>query len=668
MVQPSRPSYQFFADADHGTLICGGDADVVASVSPAFEAWSGRAAGELKGRPALDLFAGDPGEELRLAHAQDRRIFEAEIRRKDRPPARSLVSVTRAPGLDPERPYRILTFYDVDRLQGELADLFDNAPVGIRWVDLDGTILRANRAELDLLGYPAEAYVGRPMEAFHADPAEARDILDRLRREGSLRDYAVRLRARDGSIKDVLLNADVLGEDGRVRFLNRDVTARVRSEQAMRFLADADTLLASSLEVEATLANLVRLAVPRLADWSAVHARENGGAVQRLAVSHADPRKIGLLEELLDRYPPAPGSLLKFPQVIETGKTEFMPEIPAGQLRDTARSEEHAAMLHALGLRALICVPLEARGRIFGALTLAAADPRRAFDTFDLDLARELAVRAALAVDNARLYRDSRREVAERSKVEAELKLLNASLERRVKERADDLDNALQELRSFSYTVAHDLRAPLRAITTLSDILRDDYAGKTFDATAQGYLNGIGDASLRMDYLIHGLLAYYELASAEVSRGPVEPQAALDRCLAAMGRELKERRARVDVIHPLPPVTACERTLADVLCKLVSNAIIFVAPGVEPHVRIWAERRGLFVRLCVQDNGLGIAQEYHERIFRVFERLHRMEDYPGAGIGLALARKAIERMGGRIGLESKVGEGSRFWIDLPASA
>jgi len=128
--------------------------------------------------------------------------------------------------------------------------------------------------------------------------------------------------------------------------------------------------------------------------------------------------------------------------------------------------------------------------------------------------------------------------------------------------------------------------------------------------------------------------------------------------------DLRERKAKLEQEGVLPTVLGHRATLGQLAGNLVSNAIKFVAPGVTPRVRIWAEEKGEFVRLWVEDNGIGIAPEHQERIFRIFERLHGVETYPGTGIGLAIVQKGAERLGGRVGLESSGGQGSRFWVEL----
>ncbi|HEC33197.1 MAG TPA: PAS domain S-box protein, partial [Chloroflexi bacterium] len=208
-----------------------------------------------------------------------------------------------------------------------------------------------------------------------------------------------------------------------------------------------------------------------------------------------------------------------------------------------------------------------------------------------------------------------------------------------------------------------DLRAPLRAMHGFSQALLEDYADR-LDPTGQDYARRIVAAAQRMDTLILDLLTYSHLGRAEMRLGPVRLGCVVEQALAALEADIEERGTQVAVEEPLPQVAADHATLVRVVGNLLSNAIRFVAPDVCPRVRVWAEERGERIRLWVEDNGIGIPPQYHERIFRVFERLHGIETYPGTGIGLAIVKKGVERMGGRVGLESEIGQGSRFWIEL----
>jgi signal transduction histidine kinase len=170
-----------------------------------------------------------------------------------------------------------------------------------------------------------------------------------------------------------------------------------------------------------------------------------------------------------------------------------------------------------------------------------------------------------------------------------------------------------------------------------------------------------------MDALIQDLLAYGRLSHVELATTPVDLSQVLDSALHVVQQEAMDRGATVDVEHHLPIVTGNRSVLVQVFTNLLSNAIKFGGP--RPQVRVWAERRrNGIAHVWVEDQGIGIAPEHQERIFAVFERLHGVESYPGTGIGLAIVRKGIERLGGRVGVESAEGKGSRFWIELPVAA
>jgi PAS domain S-box-containing protein len=200
------------------------------------------------------------------------------------------------------------------------------------------------------------------------------------------------------------------------------MTERKQAEDAQRFLAQASDVLSSSLDYRTTLATVARLAVPALADWSAVDVLEDDGYVERLAVEHTDPEKVALAYELERRYPPDPDAPGGVPNVLRTGEPEMMAEIPQELVDQAARDEGHRELLRKLELRSYMVVPLIARGRTLGAISFVSAESGRRYRETDLRLAEELARRAALAVDNARLYEEAQREIAERKRAQEELR------------------------------------------------------------------------------------------------------------------------------------------------------------------------------------------------------------------------------------------------------
>lgn len=239
-------------------------------------------------------------------------------------------------------------------------------------------------------------------------------------------------------------------------------------------------------------------------------------------------------------------------------------------------------------------------------------------------------------------------------------------LEDKVRERTAELQDRNEELEAFGYSISHDLRAPLRAMFGFSQALLEDY-GDRLDATGREYAERIVTGARAMDEMIQDLLAYSKLSRAELKLGRVDLTRVLRDAATQLQAEIRSRGARLSVEDPLPAVVGHAATLAQVVTNLLANGIKFVPPGRSADVRVRAESRDGRVRLCVEDNGIGVAAEHHERIFHVFERLHPVETYPGTGIGLAIVRKGMERMGGRAGVESRPGEGSVFWIELPAA-
>jgi len=285
-----------------------------------------------------------------------------------------------------------------------------------------------------------------------------------------------------------------------------------------------------------------------------------------------------------------------------------------------------------------------------------------AFTTRALEIAKERAEQKQLELA---------REIVERERVQRDLERAQealrhhtSTLEERVEERTAILRQTIHSLEAVCYHIAHDLRAPLRAMQGFTTLLVKDYAPH-LDQTGEDYARRVGGAAHRMDRLIQSLLDYGRLGHQQFSISKVSLDAQLDAVLAALAGRGITKEAKIEIDRPLPPIRGNPILIEQVLSHLLSNALKFIRKGTAPRVHIKAEKRNEMVRLWIEDNGIGIAPEYRDKIFQVFERLQPDEIHPGTGMGLAIVAKAVQRMKGAVGVESELNHGSRFWVELP---
>jgi PAS domain S-box-containing protein len=247
-----------------------------------------------------------------------------------------------------------------------------------------------------------------------------------------------------------------------------------------------------------------------------------------------------------------------------------------------------------------------------------------------------------------------------------QMRNMNDELEQRVAARTDALRRSYEQMESFCYSIAHDLRAPLRSMSGFSELLAGEL-GADMRPEAKDYAARIQQSAARMDALINDLLQYGRLNTIDLPVQEVDLEKVFADVRKQLAPEIDKRRVQVIKKGVLPPVFGNPVVLQVALTNLISNAMKFVPPQTRPKIIVRPELRQEYLRLWIEDNGIGIALEDHKKIFGVFQRLHKSEAYPGTGIGLALVSKGMERIGGRVGVESAIGHGSKFWMELKKS-
>jgi signal transduction histidine kinase len=255
-----------------------------------------------------------------------------------------------------------------------------------------------------------------------------------------------------------------------------------------------------------------------------------------------------------------------------------------------------------------------------------------------------------------------KRDLDARLKAEERIRDLNQQLEQRI----TALTDVNRELEAFNYSISHDLRAPLRSMSSFAQALIEDESDRM---TPQGtdYARRITRSAKYMDVLLHDLLCYSRLAREDLPPATIRLEDPVEEVISLVEADLKGKGWAVEVVSPLGKVSAHPATVKQILANLINNSLKFTLEGRPLRLKIYSEMTGNHLRLSVQDNGIGIAEEHHQKIFGLFQRLHDSQAYPGTGIGLALVRKGAERMGGSVGVDSALGQGSRFWVELPVA-
>ena len=519
--------------------------------------------------------------------------------------------------------------------------LFDNAPLGI-CLGRNGRILYGNLSLARMFGYEnVEQLQNLPLIELVAPEARS-ELEDRARRrelgEAMPASYETIGRRQDGSQfpYSVEVTRVVLPDGPAAVAFCIDITARKRGEERQRLLMETAELLTGSLEYEPTLERLTHVIVPRFADWVAIHVLEED-VVRRLAVLHVDPNKTELVRSRPERYPLQPGGQRIVPHVLTTGKSEFYPYVSDDVLVAAARDQQHLDLLRTLGFGSYICAPLIARGRTLGTITLVTSDSGRRYDESDLALAEDLASRAAIAIDNALLYRQAQ--------------------------------DAVRARDQFLSIASHELKTPLTSLIGYTDLLLRRSRDTSLAERDQRAVRVIGEQAGRLNRLVAALLDISRIETGQLSidRGIVELNNLVQRLIMEIEQAQPHEADRIALeLAPEPlVVVGDELRLEQVFQNLIQNAIKYSPSG--GTVTVQVGRLGDRACVIVRDQGIGIPAGSVPSLFRRFYRASNVDTHRinGMGIGLFVVKEIVQLHGGEITVASQESVGSTFTVYLP---
>lgn len=522
--------------------------------------------------------------------------------------------------------------------ESRIRSVVDNVIDGIITLDGHGVVNSLNPAAERLFGYPSSEIVGKNIRlllphAWH----DGHDYLGpTLQSDVGIADAERETvgRRKDGSTfpLDLAIGEFHFGHQKYYTGIVRDITERKNLEQSLRFLAEASKSLSALVDYKTTLQKLAQLAVPAFADWCAVDILDAEGELQRLAVAHVDPEKVCLAEELYERYPPSPDEPHGIQYVLRTGVAELVKDLPDSLLENAAHDEEHLQILRELQLKSYICVPLRAQSHLLGTLTFVMAESGRHYTDDDLTMAEDLANRAVVAIENARLYQKVRE--ADRRKDE------------------------------FLAMLAHELRNPLVPIRSGLDILGMDAGAH------QETITLMQEQVEHIVRLVDDLLDVSRIMrdKVELRKEPVELATLVRRSVETVRSLIDNRGHQLIVSIPPQPIwlVADSVRLVQVIENLLTNASKYM--DAQGTIELSAEAGDGLATIRVRDTGIGIEPELLPNVFELFTQSSRSLDRSqgGLGIGLTLVQRLVELHGGSVSAASDgLGHGSVFEIQLP---
>jgi signal transduction histidine kinase len=531
---------------------------------------------------------------------------------------------------------------ELEESRARFRDIIERNADAILVVDRAGEIRFANLMAAELFNSERSALTGTPF-GFPVLVGETTEL--DLARDGDARIVEMRVvdsewegeTAYLATLRDITERKRV---EENARHLIREQTARTMAEAAasrFRFLAEASTILAEPLEYTETLTILAGLCASELADWAVVYMVNEVGELERLEVAHCDPDKAEAAAALREHRLPIAGSH-PVVEVLRTREPLLVSEVDEAGFADVVQDPEHEALIRELGLGSYMVVPLLARGRVLGVIAMMSSDPDRRFSDDELAVAQDLALRAGLAIDNVRLFRE-----------------------------AQEANRAKSHLLA---AISHDLRTPLNAIMGYTDLLGMGIP-EPIGAVNEERVGRIRSSATHLLYLIDELLSFARLDAGheEVRLSDVDARALVTEVAGVIEPLALERGLQLRLEVPDEPTVlhSDPDRLRQILLNLVGNALKYtnegeVCVGFDPP-------RGGTICFHVRDTGIGIQPGHLEQIFEPFWRADPARNGDGgnrsSGLGLSVVRRLVELLDGAIHVKSEVGRGSLFTVQLP---
>jgi PAS domain S-box-containing protein len=599
---------------------------------------------------------------------------------------------------------KVTTQQKLDIAQSQLAQTLTNSSIGTWYWDIAQDKIFADENLARMFGLSiGEVENGLSLDSFmnsiHLDDRKrvGREIEKTLKTKGEF-ESEYRTLNYDGDVRWVIVRGRVeVDETGTaIKFpgVIVDITDRKTAENNLKFLTAASVQFSASLDPKVTLNTIASMVVPDIADWCSIDLLD-GKKIERVATAHKDPKKVQWAKDLYEKQgpPDIDDPISGVSKVLRTGELEYYPDIPDEMLVAAASDEEELQLMRDVGFSSVIIVPMKIDNKTIGAISLISTESKVHYKPSDIEFAKGLANRAALAVYNANLYQSAQREIKERKALQSQLQTVNNVLESRVVERTrqlvdtnDGLEKEIrrrlkierelqeysknlarsnQELQDFAYVASHDLQEPLRKIQAFGDLIESEYKDVLGDGVE--YLTRMRGAASRMSTLIQDLLAFSRVSTKPQQIDQVDLNVIIKDVVSDLETSISEKNGKVTVVK-LPAVWADATHMRQLFQNIIGNALKFHKQGVPPKVSVSLKPRAkddTYYEIHIKDNGIGFDEKYLDRIFSVFQRLHARDVYDGTGIGLAVCRKITERYGGTIDAKSKQNVGSTFIIKLP---